>query len=164
MKFEEMYIEANHRQKAEVIRVLNKNGFKIKKYYSFNEICASWDRFISTYKDGTYGTFGECIIEDQYYSYEDFMKKYDSCEMIELINKAKSELKMNDSELSLALGKSRQYIGKMLRLPQSKKVQDKVIKEINALLARDKFGQLPIGNHIHIGDENAEIKNGEVVS
>lgn len=138
MKFEEMYIEANHSQKAEVIRVLNKNGFKIKKYYSFNEICASRDGFISTYKDGTYGTFGECIIEDQYYSYENFMKKYDSCEMIELIKKAKSELKMNDSEPSLALGKSRQYIGKMLRLPQSKKVQDKVIKEINEFMDKSK--------------------------
>ena len=138
MKFEEMYIEANHSQKAKVIRVLNKNGFKIKKYYSFNEICASRDGFISTYKDGTYGTFGDCIIEGQYYSYEDFMKKYDSCEMIELINKAKSELKMNDSELSLALGKSRQYIGKMLRLPQSKKVQDKVIKEISEFMDKVK--------------------------
>lgn len=162
MKFEEMYIEANHSQKAEVIRVLNKNGFKIKKYYSFNEICASRDGFISTYKDGTYGTFGECIIEDQYYSYEDFMKKYDSCEMIELINKAKSELRMNDSELSLALGKSRQYIGKMLRLPQSKKVQDKVIKEINALLTRDKFGKLSIGNHTHMSIENVEVNGGEI--
>lgn len=138
MKFEEMYIEANHSQKAEVIRVLNKNGFKIKRHYSFNEICASWDRFISTYKDGTYATFSECCIEDQYISYEDFMKKYDSCEMIELINKAKSDFKMNDSDLSLSLGKSRQYIGKMLRLPQSKKVKDKVIKEINEFMDKVK--------------------------
>lgn len=83
---------------------------------------------------------------DERMDYESFKYKFKSNEMIELINKAKSELKMNDSELSLALGKSRQYIGKMLRLPQSKKVQDKVIKEISEFMDKAKNPVVEIVN------------------
>ncbi|CCH57776.1 transcriptional regulator [Acinetobacter phage AP22] len=55
-------------------------------------------------------------------------------EMIKKIHQAKKELGLNNSELSLRMGKSRPYIAKMLNQPQSEKVQNKVIKEIDELL------------------------------
>lgn len=60
-------------------------------------------------------------------------------EMIKKIHQAKKELGLNNSELSLRMGKSRPYIAKMLNQPQSEKVQNKIIKEIDELL---KFDQL----------------------
>lgn len=140
MKFEEMYIEANASEKPFVCDVLNKLGLEPRE--QLFEIYQSLNAYISTYADGTYSTYPDLCIEEQYVSFGDFMKRYskiiENSKMIELINKAKSELKMNDSELSLAIGKSRQYIGKMLRLPQSKKVQDKVIKEISEFMDKVK--------------------------
>lgn len=132
MKFEEMYIKASKDQKPKVYAVLEKLGF------AKNGVVGSSDDYVTTYENGMYCDFSSTCVGYPVYSYDDFMKKYDSCEMIELINKAKSKHKMNDSELSLALGKSRQYIGKMLRLPQSKKVQDKVIKEIGEFMDKVK--------------------------
>lgn len=55
-------------------------------------------------------------------------------DMIKKIHQAKKELGLNNSELSLKMGKSRPYIAKMLNQPQSEKVQNKVIKEIDELL------------------------------
>jgi hypothetical protein len=93
---------------------------------------------------------------DERMNYESFEYKFKPNKMIELINKAKLDLKMNYSELSLALGKSRQYIGKMLRLPQSKKVQDKVIKEINEFMDKAKN---PVGECKDVTIGNIEIVN-----
>ncbi len=55
-------------------------------------------------------------------------------EMIKKIHQAKKELGLNNSELSLKMGKSRPYIAKMLNQPQSEKVQNKVIAELDKLL------------------------------
>ncbi|AYP68967.1 hypothetical protein [Acinetobacter phage vB_AbaM_IME284] len=60
-------------------------------------------------------------------------------DMIKKIHQAKKELGLNNSELSLKMGKSRPYIAKMLNQPQSEKVQNKVIKEIDELLEFDKL-------------------------
>ncbi|ADO14433.1 transcriptional regulator [Acinetobacter phage AB1] len=67
------------------------------------------------------------------------MKKYSENEMIKKIHQAKKELGLNNSELSLRMGKSRPYIAKMLNQPQSEKVQNKVIKEIDELLEFEKL-------------------------
>ncbi|WP_236532082.1 hypothetical protein, partial [Escherichia coli] len=67
-------------------------------------------------------------------SFEEFMKRYSENDMIKKIHQAKKELGLNNSELSLKMGKSRPYIAKMLNQPQSEKVQNKVIKEIDELL------------------------------
>lgn len=64
--------------------------------------------------------------------------------MIEKINQAKKQLNFNNKQLSEALGYSRQYITKMLNLPQSEKIQNKVENEIHALLSREKFNPLSI--------------------
>ena len=71
-------------------------------------------------------------------SFDEFMQRYSKNEMIKKIHQAKKELGLNNSELSLRMGKSRPYIAKMLNQPQSEKVQNKVIKEIDELL---KFEQ-----------------------
>ncbi|WFD61274.1 transcriptional regulator [Acinetobacter phage XC1] len=60
-------------------------------------------------------------------------------EMIKKIYQAKKELGLNNSELSLRMGKSRPYVAKMLNQPQSEKVQNKVIKEIDELLEFEKI-------------------------
>ena len=60
-------------------------------------------------------------------------------DMIKKIHQAKKELGLNNSELSLKMGKSRPYIAKMLNQPQSEKVQNKVIKEIDDLLEFEKL-------------------------
>ncbi len=161
MKFEKLLI--SHDTPTQVLesrKILDSMGYKV---YSDNRWAS--DLYIHTYDDGDYQilSMGGLHQGSKKYSFNEFVSKYEKQnEMIETINKAKSELKMNDSELSLALGKSRQYIGKMMRLPQSKKVQDKVIKEINALLTRDKFGKLSIGNHTHMSIENVEVNGGEI--
>ena len=161
MKFEKLLI--SHDTPTQVLesrKILDSMGYKV---YSDNRWAS--DLYIHTYDDGDYQilSMGGWHQGSKKYSFNEFVSKYEKQnEMIETINKAKSELKMNDSELSLALGKSRQYIGKMMRLPQSKKVQDKVIKEINALLTRDKFGKLSIGNHTHMSIENVEVNGGEI--
>lgn len=72
-------------------------------------------------------------------SFDEFMQKYSESEMIKKIHQAKKELGLNNSELSLKMGKSRPYIAKMLNQPQSEKVQNKVIKEIDELLEFDKL-------------------------
>ena len=134
MKFEDMHVKCKTvEQRKQVESILLENGFEFVgvEIYGYKDVCVSAIAkvFAHTVRDN----------HQKQYNFEDFMEKYEKQnEMIETINKAKSELKMNDSELSLALGKSRQYIGKMLRLPQSKKVQDKVIKEINEFIDKAK--------------------------
>lgn len=137
MKFEKLLI--SHDTPTQVLesrKILDSMGYKV---YSDDRWAS--DLYIHTYDDGDYQilTMSEWHQGSKEYSFNEFISKYGKQnEMIELINKAKSELKMNDGELSLAIGKSRQYIGKMLRLPQTKKVQDKVIKEISEFMDKAK--------------------------
>lgn len=152
MKFEDMHVKCETvEQRKQVESILLENGFEFVgvEIYGYKDVCVSAIAkvFAHTTKDN----------HQKQYNFEDFMNKYGKQnQMIELINKAKSELKMNDSELSLALGKSRQYIGKMLRLPQSKKVQDKVIKEISEFMDKVKN---PVGEC-----KDAIISNIEIVN
>lgn len=62
-------------------------------------------------------------------------------DMIKKIHQAKKELGLNNSELSLKMGKSRPYIAKMLNQPQSEKVQNKVIAELDKLIDRKNYAQ-----------------------
>lgn len=70
-------------------------------------------------------------------TYSEFMEDHKEVTLIEKIHQAKKELGLNNSELSLKMGKSRPYIAKMLNQPQSEKVQNKVIKEIDDLLGKE---------------------------
>lgn len=54
------------------------------------------------------------------------------------IKLAKDILGMNNAELSRELGKSRQYITKMLNNPQTERTQKIVIQEIDELLGQGK--------------------------
>lgn len=60
-------------------------------------------------------------------------------EMIKKIHQAKKELGLNNSELSLRMGKSRPYIAKMLNQQQSEKVQNKVIKQLDDILDAENY-------------------------
>lgn len=150
MKFEKLLINHdNARQVLESRKILDSMGYEI--YRDNRDDC---DLFIHTYGDGDY----QVLNYDDHHNgakllnFNEFMEKYGQQEMIELINKAKIELKMNDSDLSLALGRSRQYIGKMLRLPQTDKVKARVIKEINDLMVREKFKPLSLSEKIDSSD------------
>lgn len=152
MKFENMHVKCETtKQREQVESILLKNGFKfvgvVIRGYKDVSVSAGKESFTHTCKSGY----------QKQYNFKEFMTKYiKQNEMIELINNAKSELKMNDSELSLALGKSRQYVGKMLRLPQSKKVQDRVIKEISEFMDKVKN---PVGECKDATIDNIEIVN-----
>lgn len=74
------------------------------------------------------------IPDQELMTFSEFMQKYSENEMIKKIHQAKKELDLNNSELSLKMGKSRPYIAKMLNQPQSEKVQNKVIAELDKLL------------------------------
>uniref|UniRef100_UPI001F246A20 hypothetical protein n=2 Tax=Escherichia coli TaxID=562 RepID=UPI001F246A20 len=93
-----------------------------------------FDLTVGCYDSGTYQYLSH---NQKYgiptYDFEYFMKNHMN-EMIKKIHQAKKELGLNNSELSLKMGKSRPYIAKMLNQPQSEKVQNKVIKEIDELL------------------------------
>jgi hypothetical protein len=141
MKYEEMYIKASVNQKPKIYEVLENNGFARMGNMTIGGV----DDYVTTYENGTYCDLNMACVGYPVYSFDEFISKYGKQnKMIELINKAKSELKMNDSDLSLALGKSRQYIGKMLRIPQTDKVKACVVKEIESLIAREKFKPLSL--------------------
>lgn len=79
-------------------------------------------------------------------------------EMIKKIHQAKKELGLNNSELSLKMGKSRPYIAKMLNQPQSDKVQNKVIAELEKLLNQPEVDDTFVSN---LADE-LESKDKEI--
>ncbi|UYL86114.1 putative transcriptional regulator [Acinetobacter phage vB_AbaM_BP10] len=138
MKFEEMYIEANKEQKPIVCKILEDNGFRSRG--DIIDISASDDSFISTYSSGKYGTYPEALF-GTILTFEEFMQRYLKNEMIKKIHQAKKELGLNNSELSLKMGKSRPYIAKMLNQPQSEKVQNKVIAELDKLIDGKNYAQ-----------------------
>lgn len=80
-------------------------------------------------------------------------------EMIKKIHQAKKELGLNNSELSLKIGKSRPYIAKMLNQPQSEKVQNKVVKEIDELLGFDRLCKAKEYAKVMSGNTNVTINN-----
>lgn len=136
MKFEEMYIEANKEQKPIVCKILEENGFRSRG--DIIDISASDDSFISTYSSGKYGTYPEALF-GTILTFEEFIQRYSKNEMIKKIHQAKKELGLNNSELSLKMGKSRPYIAKMLNQPQSEKVQKKVIKQLDGILDIENY-------------------------
>jgi len=152
MKFENFYVNCNTETQINIVaNIAKSNGYKEIPREDLNE------SIIGFYENGNFQYLPNNCRYGKTLNFDEFISKYGKQnEMVELINKAKSELKMNDSELSLAIGKSRQYIGKMLRLPQSKKVQDKVIKEINAFMDKVKN---PVGEC-----KDAIISNIEIVN
>jgi len=91
-------------------------------------------------------------------SFDEFMEKYSENEMIKKIHQAKKELGLNNSELSLKMGKSRPYIAKMLNQPQSEKVQNKVIAELDKLLNQPEVDDTFVSN---LADE-IESKDKEI--
>lgn len=139
MKFEKMLIACvDMEQTLNCEKILKSFGYKP---YSNDSSCSSnQDLFIHVYDDGDYQSlcFGSNHDGAASYSYEQFIEKYEN-EMIKKIHQAKKELGLNNSELSLKMGKSRPYIAKMLNQPQSEKVQNKVIKEIDELLGFDRL-------------------------
>lgn len=143
MKFEKLLIECSNKfeiSKAEI--VLKSIGYK--RYSSKkndNEL------FIHVYEDGDYQVLNhsEYHYGSTLYSYKQFIEKYEN-KMIKKIHQAKKELGLNNSELSLKMGKSRPYIAKMLNQPQSEKVQNKVIAELDKLLNQPEVDDTFVSN------------------
>jgi transcriptional regulator with XRE-family HTH domain len=81
-------------------------------------------------------------------------------DMIKKIHQAKKELGLNNSELSLKMGKSRPYIAKMLNQLQSEKVQNKVIAELDKLLNQPEVNDSFVSN---LADE-LESKDKEIAN
>ena len=135
MKFESFYIECKNKdQRNELSKHLEDIGFKYIESEDF-------DLTIGCYGSGDYQYLNH---NRKYgiptYDFEYFMKNHMN-EMIKKIHQAKKELGLNNSELSLRLGKSRPYIAKMLNQPQSEKVQNKVIAELDKLIDRKNYAQ-----------------------
>uniref|UniRef100_A0AAU8KXT5 Transcriptional regulator n=2 Tax=unclassified bacterial viruses TaxID=12333 RepID=A0AAU8KXT5_9VIRU len=91
-------------------------------------------------------------------TYSEFMESHKEVTLIEKIHQAKKELGLNNSELSLRMGKSRPYIAKMLNQPQSEKVQNKVIAELDKLLNKSDVDDTFVSN---LADE-LESKDKEI--
>ncbi|UQS93203.1 transcriptional regulator [Acinetobacter phage Brutus] len=133
MKFESFYIECKNKdQRNELSKHLEDIGFKYIESEDF-------DLTIGCYRNEFYQYLNHrTVYGSPTFDFEYFMKNHMN-EMIKKIHQAKKELGLNNSELSLRMGKSRPYIAKMLNQPQSEKVQNKVIKEIDELLEFDKL-------------------------
>lgn len=131
MKFESFYIECKNKdQRNELSKHLEDVGFKYVESEDF-------DLTIGCYRNGFYQYLDHRMVYGSpTYDFEYFMKNHMN-EMIKKIHQAKKELGLNNSELSLRMGKSRPYIAKMFNQKQSEKVQNKVIKEIDELLEFD---------------------------
>ena len=138
MKFEKLLIECSN--KFEISRT--ENVLKSIGYTPYESDKDDRNLFIHVYDDGEYQilSFGGAHQGSEKYSYEQFIEKYEN-KMIKKIHQAKKELGLNNSELSLRMGKSRPYIAKMLNQPQSEKVRNKVIAELDKLIDRKNYAQ-----------------------
>ena len=152
MKFENFYIECKNKdQRNELSKHLEDIGFKYIESEDF-------DLTIGCYRNEFYQylnhrtTYGSPTFDFEY-----FMKNHMN-EMIKKIHQAKKELGLNNSELSLRMGKSRPYIAKMLNQPQSEKVQNKVIAELDKLLNQPEVDDTFVSN---LADE-LESKDKEI--
>ncbi|UQS93281.1 transcriptional regulator [Acinetobacter phage Scipio] len=144
MKFENMYIECeNTVQLNHAIKIAEKKGYKEWGGIERKE----GNLYLSLYEDGDYSVVSVCQTNPK--SYNDFILENKEVaisvaetsenEMIKKIHQAKKELGLNNSELSLKMGKSRPYIAKMLNQPQSEKVQKKVIKQLDDILDTENY-------------------------
>lgn len=152
MKFESFYIECKNKdQRNELSKHLEDIGFKYIESEDF-------DLTIGCYRNEFYQylnhrtTYGSPTFDFEY-----FMKNHMN-DMIKKIHQSKKELGLNNSELSLKLGKSRPYIAKMLNQPQSEKVQNKVIAELDKLLNQPEVDDTFVSN---LADE-LESKDKEI--
>lgn len=143
MKFENLYIECeNLEQRDEVINLALEYGYK--------RWCGKTNEL------GVFTTFEGKVFDLNWYGCKDsdkfkkltpnefFLKYKIENKMIENIEKAMAELKLNRHELSSALGMSRPYITKMLTCPQSEKTQARVVKMIDELMQSGGAKNIPI--------------------
>lgn len=153
MKFENMVIRCDSKSLARtVIKDLVKIGYK-------DTSIGNWENVIC-YDFGvcsTYPIYDTALPKFQIKTFKEFMGMSDN-NMIKKIHQAKKELGLNNSELSLKMGKSRPYIAKMLNQPQSEKVQNKVIAELDKLLSEPEVDDTFVSN---LADE-LESKDKEI--
>lgn len=152
MKIENIAImckDLNQRDEAE--KLLRFHGLR-------NDMCPTGDQNITIGVGQTFW-FSD-FSAGRKISFEEFMKRYSENDMIKKIHQAKKELGLNNSELSLRMGKSRPYIAKMLNQPQSEKVQNKVIAELDKLLSEPKVDDTFVSN---LADE-LESKDKEIAT
>lgn len=140
--------DLNQRNEAE--KVLINHGLKNDNYHTGNKNITVGEGHVFWFSDFSAG---------RKISFEEFMQKYSENEMINKIHQAKKELGLNNSELSLRMGKSRPYIAKMLNQPQSEKVQNKVIAELDDLLEFDKLCKAKEYAKVMSGNTNVTINN-----
>lgn len=153
MKFESFYIECKNKdQRNELSKHLEDIGFKCIESEDF-------DLTIGCYRNEFYQYLNHrTVYGSPTFDFEYFMKNHMN-EMIKKIHQAKKELGLNNSELSLRMGKSRPYIAKMLNQPQSKKVQNKIIAELDKLLNQPEVDDTFVSN---LADE-LESKDKEIL-
>ncbi|MEG1233580.1 MAG: hypothetical protein RSE18_07065 [Acinetobacter sp.] len=152
MVFEKLSIDCESiENRNEVFKVLNSIGYTgIGDHDDF--------LFVHTYKDGDYQTYYEHDNVKQL-TYKQFMEKYSNKEsvmnkqlMISIIDAAKKQLNLGNSELSLKLGHHRNYISRVLHQENPTPEQmTKVVDKVNALIAEQKE-LLPEFNPIIISD------------
>ena len=152
MKFESFYIECKNKdQRNELSKHLEDVGFKYIESEDF-------DLTIGCYRNEFYQYLNHrTVYGSPTFDFEYFMKNHMN-DMIKKIHQAKKELGLNNSELSLKMGKSRPYIAKMLNQPQSEKVQNKVIAELDKLLNQPEIDDTFVSN---LADE-LESKDKEI--
>lgn len=152
MKFESFYIECKNKdQRNELSKHLEDIGFKYIESEDF-------DLTIGCYRNEFYQYLNHrTVYGSPTFDFEYFMKNHMN-DMIKKIHQAKKELGLNNSELSLKMGKSRPYIAKMLNQPQSEKVQNKVIAELDKLLSEPEIDDTFVSN---LADE-LESKDKEI--
>lgn len=154
MKFESFYIECKNKdQRNELSKHLEDIGFKYIESEDF-------DLTIGCYRNEFYQYLNHrTVYGSPTFDFEYFMKNHMN-EMIKKIHQAKKELGLNNSELSLRMGKSRPYIAKMLNQQQSEKVQNKVIAELDKLLNQPEIDDTFVSN---LADE-LESKDKEIAN
>lgn len=156
MVFEKLSIDCECiENRNEVFKVLNSIGYiGIGDHDDF--------LFVQAYKDGSYQTYYEHDNPEQL-TYKQFMEKYSNKGgvmnkqlMINIIDSAKKQLNVGNSELSLKLGHNRNYISRVLH-QESPTVEQitKVVDKVKELVVEQK---LPCGNplpefkHVVISD------------
>lgn len=135
MKFENLYIKCESmEQRNIVIAIALKNGYQ--RYCADDN-----DQNVVMSDNGRVFDLNWAYADQtevyQKLTYSEFSEKFSEVKLLEKIHQAKKELGLNNTELSLRMGKSKPYIAKMLNQKQSEKVQNKVIDEIDDILAFD---------------------------
>lgn len=133
MKINDCFIECLTKEsRKDVESILKSNGLRfvgtrVSDCLGINVLSGTYTH---TYKNGV-----------KKFTCKEFIQKHLENEMIKKIHQAKKELGLNNSELSLKMSKSRPYIAKMLNQPQSEKVQNKVIAELDKLIDGKNYAQ-----------------------